>query len=88
MDERVIRQLTSGTGKLINSQAEVGGWPELRSAPAPQDTDLDGMPDAWERQFGLSPTDAKDAAGDRDSDGYTNLEEFLSRTDPAARDAE
>jgi hypothetical protein len=30
VDERIIRQLQSGTGSLVNSQAEVGGWPDLR----------------------------------------------------------
>ena len=35
-------------GKLLDSQDEVGGWPELKSKPAPKDLDRDGMADAWE----------------------------------------
>jgi pectate lyase len=85
VDERIVRQLESGTGELIDSQAEVGGWPELRSQPAPADADSDGMTDAWERQYNLDPDDAKDGVGDRDDDGYTNLEEFLNATDPTKR---
>jgi hypothetical protein len=48
-----------------------------------KDSDLDGMPDAWETQFGLDPNDASDASSDRDNDGYTALEEFLNGTIPS-----
>lgn len=41
-----------------------------------RDSDGDGMPDAWERYFGLNPADPNDATQDVDGDGYTNLEEF------------
>lgn len=41
-----------------------------------RDSDGDGMPDAWERYFGLNPADPKDATQDADGDGYTNLQEF------------
>ncbi|MFT3789404.1 MAG: hypothetical protein QM770_25025 [Tepidisphaeraceae bacterium] len=46
------------------------------------DTDGDGMPDDWERAHGLNPNDPADANTDLDRDGYTNVEEFLYRTDP------
>ncbi len=46
------------------------------------DTDGDGMPDVWERQYGFDPFDKNDAHGDADGDGFTNLEEYLSGTDP------
>lgn len=83
VDERVIRQLKAGKGNRINSQSEVGGYPELRAAKVPEDADSDGMPDKWEKMHNLDPTSAKDAAGDLDKDGYTNIEEFLNATDPA-----
>lgn len=53
-------------------------WPAYRSERPPADTDRDGMPDAWEKAHGLNPTDSSDASGDRDADGYTNLEEYLN----------
>jgi hypothetical protein len=72
------------TGGLIDSQSQVGGWGDFRPANAPPDADRDGMPDAWEKQHGLNPADRSDAAADRDRDGYSNLEEFLNRTDRTA----
>ena len=46
------------------------------------DSDGDGLPDDWERQYGLNPQDASDAELDSDEDGFTNLAEFLAKTDP------
>lgn len=44
------------------------------------DRDSDGMPDWWERRYGLNLDDASDAAQDLDSDGLTNLQEFTARS--------
>lgn len=63
---------------IIDTQEDVGGWPLLKSSPAPIDTDHDGMPDAWEKKHGLDPTDPSDANGDLNSDGYTNIEDYLN----------
>ena len=46
--------------------------------PAGFDTDHDGMPDAWERNAGLDSNDAADGNEDRNSDGFTNLEEYIN----------
>jgi hypothetical protein len=58
---------------------------QIRTNPKNSDTDGDRMPDGWEYQYdgpdGLQPT-AKDADGDLDSDGISNLEEYLAGTDP------
>jgi hypothetical protein len=67
---------------IIDSQTEVGGWPELKSLPASLDSDSDGMPDAWEKQYGFDPKDASNTSTDPDGDGYTNIEEYLNGTDP------
>lgn len=47
------------------------------------DSDGDGMPDSWEKLHGLNPLDPSDAQGDLDDDGFTNLEEYQSKTDPS-----
>ena len=49
---------------------------------SPDDMDNDGMPDAWERIYGLNPNDPSDAKQDRDGDGLNNLREFMLGTDP------
>ena len=53
-------------------------WPEYKSAPAPVDSDHDGIPDDWEKAHGLNPNDPNDANGDINGDGYTNLEKYLN----------
>jgi|GEM_PF-3243418 len=78
IDMRIVGEVQRQTGSIIDSQSDVGGWPELRSRPAPLDTDQDGMPDFWENAFGhLNPFDASDRNGDFNGDGYTNLEDYL-----------
>ncbi len=67
---------------IIDSPADVGGWPALPSLPAPPDSDDDGMPDEWEKKHGLNPNDTADGPQDKDKDGYTNVEEYLNGTDP------
>lgn len=62
---------------IIDSQADVGGWPKLRSTTAPTDTDHDGMPDDWEIERELNSNDVAD--GNRmAADGYTMLERYLN----------
>lgn len=46
------------------------------------DSDNDGMPDLWEKKYGLNPLDPMDADGDLDNDGFTNLEEYVAKTLP------
>jgi hypothetical protein len=52
------------------------------------DTDSDGMPDSFENQYGLNPNDPLDAGYDNDTDGLTNLEEYLAGTDPTDSDTD
>ena len=62
----------------------MGGFPPLDSGTPYADDDHDGMADVWERlHFGnLDRGDPEDSSGDRDADGYTDIEEFLNATDP------
>ena len=77
VDERILSDVKNRTGRFIDTPGDVGGYPDLKSLPAPKDTDQDGMPDAWEAAHGLNPIDAAD--GKRvGADGYTNLETYLN----------
>ncbi|HEX2854751.1 MAG TPA: hypothetical protein VHO24_16080 [Opitutaceae bacterium] len=78
VDARLVGHVTNRNGQIIDSQTEVGGWPVLKAATPPVDTDSDGMPDAWEAAHRLNPHDASDNNADRDSDGYTNVEEYIN----------
>ena len=46
------------------------------------DADGDGLPDDWEKKYGLNPNDPADANADLDGDEFTNLEEYEAKTDP------
>jgi hypothetical protein len=50
------------------------------------DTDNDGLPDPWEIQYFTNL--AQTAAGDPDSDGLTNAQEFATGTNPALADTD
>ncbi|MCC6454633.1 MAG: pectate lyase [Caldilineaceae bacterium] len=82
VDERIIRSVQentrghNGEGYLTNP-SEVGGWPDLAPGTPCPDADHDGMPDEWERAQGLNPNQ-DDSAADQDSDGYTNIEEYMN----------
>jgi hypothetical protein len=63
-----------------------GGLGDVFSAPAPLDTDRDGMPDAWEDAHGLNKNSAADAvAASATNAPYLNVEVYLnSLTDTPA----
>ncbi|MEX2172010.1 MAG: hypothetical protein WD851_22000 [Pirellulales bacterium] len=78
VDERIVQEVMTQMGRIINSPAEVGGHPTLPTEywPSTWDTDLDGMPNYWEVLKGTNPN-AADNNGDLNRNGYTNLEEYL-----------
>lgn len=81
VDRRAVDSVVNGTGTIIDSQNEVGGWPVLASVTKPTDTDHDGMPDAFERANGLNPNRAADATSFAPS-GYLWIEEYINSIIP------
>jgi hypothetical protein len=94
VDERACSDAKSGTATfkdggngskngIIDTQTAVGGWPVYTATSeemaAVKDSDADGMPDWFEKQFALDASDSSDAgARTLDSYGrYTNLEMYL-----------
>lgn len=64
-------------GGLIDSQADVGGWPNYTYESSPIDTDQDGMPDNWETKNGLDPKTADNNGYDLNK-SYTNIEVYIN----------
>lgn len=76
---RSIEKTQPGAMKsgIIDTPGDVGGWPVLKSLPAPVASDHDGMPDEWEKGHGLDPHDASDRNFRMES-GYTALEVYIN----------
>jgi hypothetical protein len=84
VDYRIVRDIRYGAGRVLNTENDLPEdqrWPTVWSLPAPGDSDNDGMPDYWEKQFSLN-AEKNDSMDDSDSDGYVNIEEFVNNTDP------
>ncbi|SNY50102.1 hypothetical protein [Paractinoplanes atraurantiacus] len=74
----------SGTAMAAGHKAKPKAKPAVQAA---KDTDRDGMPDAYEKANGLN-VKKKDAGGDKDADGLTNLAEFKAGTSAAKADTD
>jgi pectinesterase len=61
------------THGLIDSQQDVGGWPEYKTYNLYNDEDGDGIPDGW-----LEKNHPGKKATDLNSEGYTLLEVYLN----------
>lgn len=73
----------SGLGGMIDNESDAGGFPNFVSEtrPADWDTDHDGLPNWWEKAFGLNENskagDFSDVNADADKDGFTQLDNYL-----------
>jgi hypothetical protein len=77
VDMRVVSDARNGTGRIINSEKEVGGWPAYASGKPLVETENDGIPDDWKKAHGLA-LDQSNVANAVNADGYTELEVYLN----------
>jgi pectate lyase len=75
VDARIVADTRNGTGKIINNETEVGGWPAYASG-GPAATD-DGLPTAWKKAHGL-PLNDPNVVNALNAQGYTQLEVYLN----------
>ena len=75
-------------GRSPDGASLIVGFLNAQSPGGPNffDSDLDGMPDSWELDFGLNPLDAEDALGDLDNDEISNLDEYRQGRSPIIAD--
>ena len=78
--DKLVQEVPLG---IITDISQVSGYPDYIGEPY-EDSDDDGMPNDWERRYGLDPNNAADAIRDLNGDGYTNIEDFINGLDPSA----
>lgn len=76
IDLRIVDDVTNDAGGEPPAAGSID-VPILDTETACTDTDLDGMPDAFELLYGLNPGDPTDGSVDS-GNGYTNLERYLN----------
>lgn len=84
VDKRVVNNVREWTGDIIDSQNQVGGWPDYQGGEYATDVDNDGIPDAWELAHDIDPNDASDASSYiiRAPSGYTWIEAYVNSLIP------
>jgi pectate lyase len=83
VDLRIIQEVKNGTFTygnfgIINSQEQVGNWPDLSSKQTIHDSDQDGMADSWETLHNLNPSESSDGPAYTIQKNFTNLEVYLN----------
>ena len=77
VDERIVKNTKKGTADyengIIDSQENVGSWPNLKSNKSCKDMDGDGIPDHWEKKHKLDPAKLDSNLFTLDKN-YTNIE--------------
>ena len=81
VDSRAVSDAQNGTGKIINNENDVRGWPVYASGEPPKNTANDGIADEWKKSHGL-PLDDPSVANRVTAEGYTELELYLNSLVP------
>jgi hypothetical protein len=73
---------------VLTTDSYTATWWWITTDPLDADTDSDDMPDGWEYQNWLNPTDPADSLVDPDQDDLDNATEYLHGTDPWVADTD
>ena len=71
VDLRDLSDVRNRTGKIIDNENQVGGWPVYASGEPRADSTHDGIPDEWKKIHGLSVSDPG-LGKSVNADGYTD----------------
>lgn len=87
VDLRIIKDVENGSfsyegskgsrNGIIDSQKDVGGFPDLKKGQPEKDSDHDGMPDEWEIRHKLNPHVYNSDGRDLDKN-YDNIEVYFN----------
>jgi pectate lyase len=77
VDARVMYSVRNGTGRIIDNENDVGGWPAYAAGQCPVDSANDGIPDEWKKAHGL-PVNEPSVGNAVNEGGYTQLEVYLN----------
>lgn len=82
IDQRVINDYLNRSGVIPTTVTDTD-YPAISAGTPYADSDHDGMSDKWETAYGLNPNDPSDRnSTNLSTEGYMNLELFLSGTMP------
>ncbi|MBN8457690.1 MAG: autotransporter-associated beta strand repeat-containing protein [Verrucomicrobia bacterium] len=91
VDARMVQNLVSQTANHVSNESQLGltngGIGTLASAPAPIDTDRDGMPDPYETALGWNPAAQDHNTALANSGGLVTGTTFLPPNTPAGAGA-
>lgn len=76
-DKELIQSIHAAESREIDSEQDLGGFPQIAIGQQALDSDGDGMPDSWEIQKKLNP-EGDDSSGHQLNSFYTNIEVYLA----------
>lgn len=77
VDDRILHNVQLKEGRYIAQPSQLFGWPRLTETRQNMDPD-----NGWQRQYEIDLFNPAEANADYNGNGFTNLEEFLNKTDP------
>jgi hypothetical protein len=87
LDGDLILNLNDNCPEIANTEQKDSDK-DKKGDVCDDDNDNDGMPDEWEKKYGLNTLSSSDASIDSDKDEISNLEEYNIGTNPRKKDSD